>query len=173
MSTLKDPKAVYIFTSLIYKPGADLNSLTGLLKDRLGDTDYESPELPFEGTSYYSQEMGEALRRRIITFEKLVPREKLKDIKVFTTGLEEEFSEDGMRTVNIDPGYVAHEHVILATGKEFAHRPYLGQGVYADLTLIYKGERYVNLEWTYPDYSTPEMRELFKNLRNRYEHKLP
>ena len=84
----------------------------------------------------------------------------------------EKYSKDGSRTINIDPGYVAQEHVILATGKGFAHRPYLGDGVYADLTLIYRGDKYRRLEWTYPDYGTPEMIAMFHDLRKRYEDKL-
>lgn len=173
MSTLKEPKPVYLFIGLIFNPSADLESCMGALKSRLGALDFESPEIPFEGTSYYSEEMGEGLKRKIITFDTLIPREKLKETKILTTGLEEDFAQEEKRTINIDPGYVAQEHVILATGKGFSHRPYLGSGVYADLTLIYRGDEYNTLEWTYPDYGTQEMRSIFQDLRKRYVSKLP
>lgn len=172
MSILKEPKPVCIFSGLIYQPDLDLEKVILALKAGLGNIDYESPELEFEGTSYYEEEMGEMLKRKIIGFEKLIPRDKLRDIKLFTTALEKEFSHNGNRTVNIDPGYIAQEHVILATGKAFAHRPYIGKGVYADLTLLFRGEGFETLEWTYPDYGSPKMRELFKNIRDRYEKKL-
>ena len=94
------------------------------------------------------------------------------EIKIFTNSLEEVFSYGGNRTINVDPGYIAQEHLILATGKGFSHRPYLGKGVYADLTLIYKANEYRTLEWTYPDYGNKEMRTLFKALRAEYVKQL-
>ena len=172
MSTLMEPKPVYLFTGIIYKPDIDLGLCMDELEEELGKTDYESGELSFEGTSYYEEEMGAGLKRKIIAYKELVARDRLRDIKVFTSSLEKEHSYDGKRTVNIDPGYIAEEHVILATGKGFAHRPYLGKGVYADLTLVYRGSEFTTLEWTYPDYGGDEMRKLFKALRTRYTQKL-
>ncbi len=172
MSILKEPKPVYLFTAIIYKPDSELDDCIKALNSKFGEVDFESPALPFEGTSYYESEMGKELKRKIITFQRLIARDKLKQVKVFTQGLEEKFSENGHRTINIDPGYIAQEHVVLATGKGFAHRPYLGEGVYADLTLIYRGDEYSTLEWTYPDYGNSEMRALFQRLRKKYEGKL-
>ena len=115
---------------------------------------------------------GEGLVREIITFEKLISRNDIISIKAFTNKLEEVFSYEGDRTINIDPGYIAQEHVILATGKGYSHRPYLGNGVYADLTLIFINDEYTTLRWTYPDYGSEEMRRLFKNLRDQYVSQL-
>jgi len=172
MSRLKEPKPVYLFTAIIYKPDSELSACIKTLNEELGETDFESSELSFEGTAYYESEMGKLLKRKFITFNKLIARDKLKDIKVFTNSLEEKFLETGNRTINIDPGYIALEHVILATGKGFAHRPYLGKGVYADLTLIYRGNEYTALEWTYPDYGGAKRRSLFQTLRRKYVGKL-
>lgn len=172
MSTLKEPKPVRLFTGVIYRPDSDLSSCIEMLKEELGATDFISGELPFEGTSYYNGEMGPVLRRHIITFTELIGREELREIKIFTNSLEKVFSYKGRRTINIDPGYIAQEHVILATGKGFAHRPYLGKGVYADLTLVYRGDEFRVLEWTYPDFADKGMRELFNRLRFEYTDKL-
>jgi len=98
----------------------------------------------------------------------LIKREELVGIKIFTNELEKVFSVEGKRRVNIDPGYVAHEHLILATGKAYYHRPYLGGGVYADLTLVYREGEFKPMEWTYPDYRTEEMRSIFKKIRAKY-----
>ena len=168
MSTLKEPKPVRLFTAVIYKPGSDLSGCIEALEGELGAADFESGELPFEGTSYYESEMGPVLKRKIITFKNLVARERIREIKIFTNSLEKVFSYNDKRTINIDPGYIAQEHVILATGKGFAHRPYLGKGVYADLTLVYRGDQFRTLEWTYPDYADTEMRALFQRLRTEY-----
>ena len=86
--------------------------------------------------------------------------------------MEKVFSYGGNRTINIDPGYIAQEHLILATGKGYSHRPYLGKGVYADLTLEYMGNEYQTLKWTYPDYGKKEMRKLIKELREKYVRQL-
>jgi len=71
--------------------------------------------------------------------------------------------------VNIDPGYIALEHVILATTKGYAHRIYLKNGIYADLTLIYRDGTYRPLDWTYPDYAEKDTISLFNRWRDYYK----
>ena len=64
------------------------------------------------------------------------------------------------------------ERLILATGKNYTHRIYLGQGIYADLTLIYQRGTFQPLEWTYRDYSDPEMIDCFNRLREGYKNQI-
>jgi hypothetical protein len=172
MSTLLEPRQVKLFTSLIYGREASLKDCTESLSGELGDIDYKSVDMPFDYTKYYEEEMGTGLRRVIITFRDLIKREEIAEIKIFTNILEKVFSYQDKRTINIDPGYIAQEHLILATGKGYAHRPYLGKGVYADLTLIYSNYEFRALEWTYPDYGSADMRELFRKLRNEYMNQM-
>ena len=115
---------------------------------------FKSRILDFGHSDYYKKEMGNNLKRMVIGFKNLIERDRLVEIKIFTNSLEEQFSIEGMRTVNIDPGYISGEHLVLATGKGFYHRPYLGKGVYADLTLVYQQNKFRALEWTYPDYAS-------------------
>jgi hypothetical protein len=82
--------------------------------------------------------------------------------------MEQEHASQGKRVVNIDPGYVSGEHMILATTKAYGHRPYLSNGIYADLTLIYRKGSYEALEWTYPDYRQPKLVEMFNGIRKTY-----
>ena len=70
--------------------------------------------------------------------------------------------------MNIDPGYIAKAHLILATGKGYSHRPYLRDGIYADLTLIYCNKAFQSLPWTYPDYAGEEMIGIFTRIRDKY-----
>jgi len=172
MSRLNEPNKVKLFMGLIYQPDSAIKELTLKLEGKFSEIDFKSTEIPFNHSSYYTKEMGEGLLRKLITFEKLIKRTEIVEIKAFTNKLEEVFSYEGNRTINIDPGYIAQEHLILATGKGYSHRPYLGSGVYADLTLIYKGNEYRTLEWTYPDYGNKEMRTLFKDLRKQYGKQL-
>ena len=55
-----------------------------------------------------------------------------------------------------------------ATGKPAAHRVYLGRGVWADLTLIFRFGRFETLAWTYPDYADADARETIFEIRRRY-----
>jgi hypothetical protein len=172
MSHLLEPPPVKLFTGVIYGPSSHLDECVRSLKEGIGEIEFMSPEMPFDFTGYYEGEMGPGLRRVIITFKELINREEIVGIKIFTNKLEKVFSYENKRTVNIDPGYIAQEHVILATGKGYSHRPYLGRGVYADLTLIYTKDDYKKLDWTYPDYGSAGMAELFRRLRRDYVSQL-
>lgn len=148
---------------------------TGLLNDTIkrlsalyGPPDFVSPQTPFDYTDYYGPEMGEKLVRRFLSMEKLVRPESLPDIKHATNGIEEESAADNHRRVNIDPGYLSQAHLILATGKGYTHRPYLRDGIYADLTLIYQGKRFCALPWTYPDYADEKQLAMLTAIRARY-----
>jgi hypothetical protein len=61
---------------------------------------------------------------------------------------------------------------VLATGKNNAHRIYLSQGIFADLTLIFRRSSYQPLEWTYPDYSDSELIGILNQVRETYKQKL-
>lgn len=168
MSTLREPKPVKLVISLIFNNSADLILVKNKLSEVFGDIDFESEKLNFEHSDYYKKEMGENLHRKFLAFRKLIHRDELVGIKIFSNDLESVFMNEGRRNVNIDPGYLAHEHLILATGKGFAHRPYLGKGVYADLTLIYTKNDYQSLDWTYPDYNEKRIKDIFRKLRKIY-----
>jgi hypothetical protein len=111
--------------------------------------------------------MGGPLVKRFLSAERLMDPGDLAALKVFTTDLEAGFSQDGRRKVNIDPGYVSLERLVLATGKNYLHRIYLGRGVYADLTLVYEKGGFQPLAWTYPDYAAPEVRAVLGLMRER------
>lgn len=172
MSKLKKPPPVLLFITFIFSESPGLNSCIKALKDEYGDLSLESKYMGFGHSQYYKNEMGENLKRIVIGFQNLIERDRLVEIKIFTNSLEDQFSIDGKRTINIDPGYISSEHLILATGKGFYHRPYLGKGVYADLTMVYQKNRFRALEWTYPDYTSEDMLEVFYKLRDIYTEKL-
>ena len=56
--------------------------------------------------------------------------------------------------MNLDVGYVTEAKLVLASMKDFAHRVYLGAGVHAEVTLLYRGGGWMSLEWTFPDYAS-------------------
>jgi hypothetical protein len=138
------------------------------LVGKYGAVDLASSWLPFNFTTYYNNEMGTPLFRRLVAFKQLIDQVSLADIKLFTNDLENEHSIDGKRMVNIDPGYLLHERFVLATGKNHSHRIHIGKGIYADLTLMYTKGRYEPLPWTYPDYASENIMIFLKQVRKKY-----
>ena len=169
MSKLKEPPAVKLFIALIYSERLNMDQLIDVVNREIGAIDYSSNVFEFTSTDYYSEEMGIDLKRQVLSLAEPVKREQLVDLKILTNDIEKRFCDSsGNRTVNLDPGYIAPEHLILATGKGYYHRPYLGKGVYADLTLVYQNNNFKILEWTYPDYKLEHMQEIFMNIRDIY-----
>jgi len=168
MSELREASPVKLITGLILSKSSPCERCISKLEERFGVADFISEKFPFQFTNYYEKEMGNHLSRIIISYEQLIKRDQLVEIKTIVDKLEDEFLVRGKRKINIDPGYIAPEHLILATGKGYYHRPYLGKGVYADLTLVFRNKEFKSLEWTYPDYRTDKMKELFKGLREKY-----
>jgi hypothetical protein len=138
------------------------------LSEQYGRADFVSAPISFAYTDYYEKEFGDALIRRLVAFERLIRPDSLPDVKVRTNALERRLSADGRRKVNIDPGYLARAHLILATGKGYTHRPYLRDGIYADLTLMYRDRKFHPLPWTYPDYAGGEVTGMLVRIREKY-----
>ena len=132
-----------------------------------GEVDLISPWFKFDHTDYYSPEMGAPLFRRVTAFKDLIQQEDLPEIKLRTNAIEKKYVQDARRTVNIDPGYLLRERFVLATGKNFSHRIYIGKGIYADLTLVFYKDEFRTLDWTYPDYADKKMRAFLKRLRTK------
>jgi hypothetical protein len=172
MGSIGVPKPVKLIMSLMMSDELLLRQGVEKLSGRYGGIDFESDIFPFDYSDYYIPEMGEGLFRRFVTFRSLIPRESLVMIKRNTNEIEGHFAVDGKRRINIDPGYICAEHLILATTKGYTHRPYLGEGIYADLTLIYRDGEFRPLEWTYPDYASPKIRKVLEGVRKQYLQEL-
>jgi hypothetical protein len=143
------------------------------LQKSFGKIDLLSEPIDFNWTDYYEDEFGKGLVRRVASFEDLIDPAELANIKHKTNALEDRYLDaNGKRRVNIDPGYLTFERLVLASCKNFTHRIYLANGVYGDLTLVYRGGEFRPLEWTYPDYCGAQMKGLFKKIRTMYAEKI-
>jgi hypothetical protein len=168
MSRPARAEAVKLVMSFISAEGDILRDVMQILAAHFGRPDFISARMPFDYTNYYEKEMGKFLVRRMVSFDKLIPPESLPDVKLLTNHVEDQFSNEGRRKINIDPGYMSAAHLILATGKGYAHRPYLRDGIYADLTLIFTDGAFRALSWTYPDYAGQEVTILLSKIRGKY-----
>lgn len=172
MSEPKLAEAVKLVVSILYAEQQIIPEVMEKLCGQYGDPDFISSPLPFLYTDYYHQEMGSPVERLFVSFASLIRPESLPDIKLRTNDMEKIFSLEGRRRVNIDPGYLSRAHLVLATGKGYTHRPYLRDGIYADLTLLYTNKSFQSLPWTYPDYGEKAIREMFKRIRAKYNLQL-
>jgi len=137
-----------------------------------GPVDYQSPELPFPWSHYYDAEMGAPLRRSFFTLRALVDPSRLASLKKEANAMEERWSADGKRAVNLDPGLLSLSRFVLATTKENAHRIPLSDGIYGEVTLLYARGGFRPLEWTYPDYRSAEYLAILNDIRARYKAQL-
>jgi hypothetical protein len=172
MSYPHKPDHVKLISSLFSPEKEFIDRVIGQLSDICGPVDWVSPALFFDRTKYYAREMGWPLHRRFISFDDLIPPDRLVEIKIETNEVERQYLGDGNRRINIDPGYISAERLILATGKNYVHRVYLSQGIYADLTFVFQRGSFKPLEWTYPDYAALEIIEFFNDVRKRYMKQL-
>jgi hypothetical protein len=157
-----------LIIGFIYKDEAIFIKSRDKLKKIFGRIDLESGPIDFNYTHYYEKEMGAGLKRRFISFGKLIPIQDLYRIKLYTNRLEAKFSNSGKRQVNIDPGYVDLAKLVLASTKDYAHRIYLRKGIFAEITLSYRSNSFVPNDWTYPDYRSQEYIDIFNKVRKLY-----
>ena len=168
MSVPQQPKSAKLVIGIFMKTKDLLPHIATELSKEFGVLDIVSPWYPFDFTTYYHREMGSPLFRRVLSFQSLIEQNRLAEIKIITNGIEQMYMNSGKRQVNVDPGYLVHERFVLATGKNFAHRIYIGQGIYADLTLLYRKGTFESLPWTYPDYAHNNLVSFLERVRKKY-----
>jgi hypothetical protein len=127
-----------------------------------------SPAFEFTETSYYTAEMGAGLKKQFWAFHEIDPG-RLAAIKRQTNEWEVEFAglklHPEPRPLNLDPGYITLAKLVLASTKDHAHRIYLSDGIYAEVTLSYRRGGWQAFEWTYPDYRRRDFQEFFTQCR--------
>lgn len=168
MSTPKTPDPAKLVVSILTRERELIRPVLEKIEQIASPVDLISAWMPFDYTRYYEKEMGTPLYRRMACFTRLIHQEELSRIKSDTNDIEAAFVHSGNRRVNIDPGYLLPSRFILATGKDYAHRIYIGRKIYADLTLIYHQQGFKTLEWTYPDYASEPVRRFLEKTRQKY-----
>lgn len=168
MSQPRPPNPAKLVIGALMREKALFPPVANQLAERFGAIDMISRWFSFDYTSYYEPEMGAPLFRRMLTFKPLIGQEDLAGIKLVTNDIEGTLATGDRRRANIDPGYLLHERFVLATGKNFSHRIYIGHGIYADLTLIYTQGAFQSLPWTYPDYASKEITGYLAGVRKKY-----
>ncbi|MFP4563266.1 MAG: DUF4416 family protein [Spirochaetia bacterium] len=165
-------EAKKLVIGIITVPDIEAGDIVKVLVDRFGRVDYRSRTIPFDFTDYYRGEMGGDLLRYFLSFAEHVDPAELPEIKLATNEIEEHLSVSGNRRVNLDPGLLDLSRLILATTKDNAHRIPLRDGIYGEITLMYRKKDFMSLDWTYPDYRSEEYREILREIREIYREDL-
>jgi hypothetical protein len=146
------------------------------LQERFGPVALASTPFDFIQTAYYQPTMGAGLQKQFLAFREFIPADRLADIKLATNELEHQLA--GSRTwsesrpLNLDPGILTLGKFQLATTKDQAHRVYLRDGIFAEVTLRYEAGAFVPWPWTYADYRLPEVLAFMKEAREYYHRQL-
>lgn len=172
MSKISLPRKVKLIIGYIYRNEDLLEMAERLCRRKFGPADYESGVFDFGWTDYYQREFGGGLKRRFVSHERLVPPDDIYKVKLITNRFERMLSAGGKRRVNIDPGYISEGNLVLLTTKDYGHRVYLKNGIYAESTLHFRSGSYRPWEWTYPDYRTAGHIGLFNTIRALYRSQL-
>ncbi len=168
MGIPKKPKPVKLIIGIIFSNLKIFDQAQKFLIKKFGRIDKESKFFPFDKTDYYTEEMGENLQRKFLSFENFVQPEKIAEAKIFANKLEEKLSRNGKRQINLDPGYLTDSKLVLATTKDYYHRIYLGKGIFAEVTLYFEKGSFRCFDTTYPDYRTLEYISFFNEARRIY-----
>ena len=172
MSIPLAPPPAKLIASLLFNPGKGaechdaLHNTIAEMEGLFGPADFMGSIGAFTQTRYYDKEMGQGLLRQFVGFSELVERQQLAEIKLLTNQLEKKCTlPNGGRSINIDPGLLSVENLVLATGKNFTHRIYLHDGIFAEVTLLYQDGGFRSLPWTYWDYAAEDVLKMFESLR--------
>ncbi len=142
-----------------------LNRLT----PQYGPVALTSPDYSFQHTKYYDATMGSGLVKRFLVFAPIVAADCLPEVKRFTIALEAELTASGrfpeQRPLNLDPGLIQLGKFLLASTKDQAHRIYLRDGIFAEVTLRFEAGAFEIWPWTYADYREEAVRAFLNQAR--------
>ena len=135
------------------------------LKSLWGEPESVSDAVPFTTTDYY-RNIAPHLFRRFISFHGLFNPGELPDRKRDSGTVE--MKSRTPRAVNIDPGYIDGARLVLASTKDHAHRIYLRDGIFAEVTMRYRFGKWVAFDYTFPDFASGVYDEFLTNVRRSW-----
>ncbi len=154
---------VKLITGILYPDNILLDWVKEKLTSIWGPYERISDEYPFDKTDYY-REISPVLFRRFISFKGLFDPGQIVTWKRSSCEVEELSGKS--RKINIDPGYVDGARLVLASTKDHAHRIYISQGIFAEVTMRYRYGRWVPFDYTFPDFASGIYNNFFEQVRN-------
>ena len=176
MWELREPEPVKLIFGILAADKQCLSAAIETIGAEFGGIDFVSDVWPFDQTTYYKEQTGEHILRQFVSIEKLIDPGKLAKIKHKTNNLEQKLVKklgvELARPVNLDPGVIEPSKLILATTKNYSHRIYIGEKMYAEVTLMFDKGHWQSLPYTYPDYKQQCYFDFFDKVRKRLVEQL-
>lgn len=171
MAQVRYPGPVRFVTGILASDARCLEAARDMVSEAWGEPELASGVWAFSNTRYYEREMGSSILRQFLSFPDAFARETLPGRKRKANDMEDALAASlatpWRRPVNLDPGYVAPEKLVLASCKNFSHRIYIGAGVFAEPTFFFRDGGIECLPWTFPDYASGEYDAFFLEVRHR------
>ena len=179
MARTKAPEAVKLIVGMLGNSAEIFCSAETDMETLWGQIDIASEILPFTYTDYYEKQMGPRLLRKFVSFAELIDPGALASIKHQSNSLEEKWAQvqadqqpDVARPINLDPGYIEPSKLVLASTKNYSHRIYIGESMYAECTLSYHRGAWQSWPFSYPDYASGDYDTFLCQVRNRLMEQL-
>ena len=176
MGELRTPAKVKIVVGILARDTSAVESVRETLIKRFGTEDLNLEPFPFTFTNYYVDEIGSSPVRAFFSYEPLVERETIVDIKLWSNEVELEIAKQngtaGLRPVNLDPGYMTLGQFFLATTKDQRQRVYMQRGIFVEPTLYFQDGHFHAFEWTYRDYQSEKYINYHEQVRARLAYQM-
>jgi hypothetical protein len=171
MWEIQQPKPVKLMVGILAADRRCLEAACGRVIEAFGPADLTSPVYPFDMTEYYEEQAGPNILRQFLAIEQLIDPGRMAEIKHKANQIEKELAASlgtpFPRPVNLDPGYVEPSKLVLASTKNFAHRVYIGTGMWAEVTLTYNKGVWQVYPYTFPDFKSGRYNEFLSQVRER------
>ena len=170
MGEIFDFEKEKLIIGVIYSDKEIFDNAMKQVIEKFGPVDMVSEEFSFskEFSNYYDDELGGEGIRRIYSFENLVDASEQAEIKEWTNELELKLAIDNNRKINLDPGFINHGRLMLATTKKAGFRIPLKRGIYTELTLFWAKGAWHKLPWSYRDYQSERVQKFITKVRAKY-----
>ncbi len=169
MGDIHSPEPVLLLVAASSRYESALDWTQQQLETTYGPTALVSQPFAFTETTYYEATMGTNLLKQFLIVQQPIDPVRLPEIKHQTNAWEAQYAEAANhrepRPLNLDPGYLSLGKLVLASTKDHSHRIYLGQGIYAEVTLHYQQGAWQTKRWTYPDYARLDYQDFFSQAR--------
>lgn len=169
MGVISPPRPVLLLVAVSSRYDTALAWAREKFTAEFGELGAVSSAFDFAETDYYTTTMGTDLKKQFLVLAEPIHPGRLATIKRVTNDWETQYAASANHTeprpLNLDPGYLTQAKLVLASTKDHAHRIYLAEGIYAEVTLSYRAKTWHAFDWTYPDYRRADFQEFFSLCR--------
>src|SRR3989338_3060338 len=141
-----------LFIAALYSDEEVYDKSVSFLKEKFGNVIIESKPYNFTFTDYYNEEMGSGLVKRFIVFRKEANKKELAQVRKLTGEIEDKFRVNGKRKINLDPGHISSDEVVLASVKKKDFKEEIGNGIFAHRIYAFENGKVKTFFHTFPDY---------------------